>query len=210
MFALVLMLGFFPAMQVSAMGIVHNFESLDTFIASVENGDPAALRGVYVPDVLAFPIVQQPSSNAGFVSQDENVVTQFSMAAQMGNVGLLAHNNLAGKVFVDLKQGDVVYLVYGDGRTETFQVTRVMQYQALDPYSPYSEFKDLDAQVTLTAEDLFNLVYRGERHVIFQTCIEANGNSSWGRLFVIAEPASVDASTTLETFKDAAPADLWR
>jgi len=35
---------------------------------------------------------------------------------------------------------------------------------------------------------LFRLVYRGERHITFQTCIEAYGNGSWGRLFVIAKP----------------------
>jgi len=40
----------------------------------------------------------------------------------------------------------------------------------------------------LTAEQLFNRVYRGDRHVTFQTCIDANGDISWGRLFVIAIP----------------------
>jgi hypothetical protein len=31
-------------------------------------------------------------------------------------------------------------------------------------------------------------VYRGDRHVTFQVCIEAEGIDAWGRLFVIAEP----------------------
>lgn len=209
MFALVVLGGFFPVMPASAKEVVHNFEDLTTFTVSVENGNAAALRGVYVPNVLALPVVQQAGGNAGYVSMDENVVTQFNLAAQMGNVGLLAHNNLAGKVFADLQQGDKVYLVYGDGHLETFQVTQFMQYQALDPYSPYSGFKDLDTQQTLTAVNLFNLVYRGARHVTFQTCIDANGNSSWGRLFVIAEPVSVDTATVTETFTDVLPADIW-
>jgi hypothetical protein len=42
----------------------------------------------------------------------------------------------------------------------------------------------------LTTEQMFNKAYRGDRHVTFQTCIEANGEPSWGRLFVIATPKS--------------------
>lgn len=162
--------------------------TLDVFIKSVNNGDAKMLRGVYVQDVLAYPIVQQPASSAGFVSTDSTVVTQFNMAAQMGNVGLLAHNYLAGKTFKSLAVGHVVVLVYGDGHTEKFAVTHIYQYQALDPYSQTSKFKDLSTNTTITADALFGLVYRGNRHVTFQTCIEQGGSLSWGRLFVIAEP----------------------
>jgi hypothetical protein len=35
---------------------------------------------------------------------------------------------------------------------------------------------------------MFKRVYFSNRHVTFQTCIEAEGNLSWGRLFVIAVP----------------------
>ena len=44
---------------------------------------------------------------------------------------------------------------------------------------------------------MFKLAYLGDRLVTFQTCIEAYGNSSWGRLFVVAEPISEDISITL-------------
>ena len=167
-----------------------NVPNLEDFITSVNNGDANALRGVYVQGVLAYPIIQQPSSSAGFVSMESNVVTQFNMAAQAGNVGLLAHNYLAGKSFSTLAVGNIVTLVYGDGHIEQFEITQIYQYQALSPLSPTSKFKDLNTKVIITAEELFNLVYRGDRHVTFQTCIEGAGESSWGRLFVIAEPVN--------------------
>ncbi len=167
-----------------------NVPNLEDFITSVNNGDANALRGVYVQGVLAYPIIQQPSSSAGFVSMESNVVTQFNMAAQAGNVGLLAHNYLAGKSFSTLAVGNIVTLVYGDGHIEQFEITQIYQYQALSPLSPTSKFKNLNTKVIITAEELFNLVYRGDRHVTFQTCIEGAGESSWGRLFVIAEPVN--------------------
>lgn len=176
---------FVTAIPAQAKG---NTQSFDSFVTSVENGDATTLRGVYIQNVMAYPIVQQPSGYAGYVSTNEDVLTQFNMAAEVGNVGLLAHNFLAGKSFSSMVEGDVVVLVYGDGHTEKFKVTGIYSYQALSPLSPTSKFKNLDTKVTITAEELFRLVYRGDRHVTFQTCIEANGNSSWGRLFVIAQP----------------------
>ena len=78
--------------------------------------------------------------------------------------------------------------MYGDGKVETFVISEVLQYQALDPNSPYSSFRDLSTSKTLTAEQLFRKVYTGDRHVTFQTCIAGPGSLSWGRLFVIATP----------------------
>ena len=159
-----------------------------SFVESVQNGQAGVLRGVYVPNTFALPIVQQPVGHPGFVSNNDGEITQFGMAAEVGNVGLLAHNYLSGDEFANLSPGQEVRLIYGDGAVEYFVVEHVLQYQALQPYSPYSEFRDLETQITITAEELFRQVYRGERHVTFQTCIEADGNSSWGRLFIIAKP----------------------
>lgn len=159
-----------------------------TFVEGVQDGEADIIKGVYVPNVMSLPIIQQPVGNPGYVSQDADVITQFSMAAEVGNVGLLAHNHLAGQTFTNLSVGDEVRLVYGDGKIEYFIVTQTLQYQALQPYSPYSEFRDLDTSQTITADKLFREVYRGDRHVTFQVCIEANGIDAWGRLFVIAQP----------------------
>lgn len=175
--------------------------ALDTFVEAVRDGDASTLRGVYVPNVMAFAVEQQPSGYAGYVSEADSVVTQFGIASAFGNVGLLAHNTHAGAFFSNIQTGSLIALVYGDGRTETFMVQNIQRYQALDPFNPYSQFKDLDTQTTFTAEELFNKVYRGDYHLTLQTCIENNGNSSWGRLFIIATPVEAvigDAETATE------------
>jgi hypothetical protein len=179
---------FFNPLPARAIGSGQALPDFSEFSRAVQNNQAGVLRGVYVPDVLAFPIVQQPASNAGYVSSKDGEITQFGMPSQFGNVGLLAHNNLSGRFFSQLSQGQEVRLVYGDGKVEYFVITKIVKYQALQPTSPYSDFRDLANDEKLTAEKLFNKIYRGERHVTFQTCIEADGNLSWGRLFVIAEP----------------------
>ncbi|HJS20086.1 MAG TPA: hypothetical protein VJ785_15165 [Anaerolineales bacterium] len=174
-----------------ALGSTATLPGFSDFSKSVQNGDAKVLRGVYVEDVLALPIIQQPSGSPGYVSTQDDEVTQFGMPSQYGNVGLLAHSHLSGKSFTELAVGQQVRLVYGDGRIESFVITEVLRFQALQPTSPFSSFRNLDkTDETLAAEQMFRRVYLGDRHVTFQTCIEAYGNSSWGRLFVIAVPKS--------------------
>lgn len=160
------------------------------FAQTVQNGEVDMLRGVYIHNVLALPIVQQPADNPGYVSMKNGETTQFSMAAQFGSIGLLAHNNLSGRSFSKLALGQEVRLVYGGGKVEYFLITEILQYQALQPTSQWSDFRDLAGadNKTITAEQLFKRVYTGPRHITFQTCIEAEGNLSWGRLFVLATP----------------------
>lgn len=177
----------FPS-QVYAKETTVTLPSLSNFIESVKDGSVNTLRGIYVANVMAFPVVQQPSGNPGYVSSTGSVTTQFKMASELGNIGLLAHNYLAGAVFSQLKSGDIITLVYGDGNTEGFLVESILQYQAISPLSPYSNFVDLATQTTITAEQLFNKVYRGEYHLTLQTCIARDGNISWGRLFIVATP----------------------
>ena len=167
-----------------------NLPTFTDFSKTVQNGKAMDLRGVYVSDVLALPVVQQPSNNAGYVSSTDGEATQFRMASQYGNIGLLAHNHLSGKLFAQLAAGQEVRLVYGDGKVETFVVLEVLKYQALQPNSPYSEFRNMNdsKSKTLSAEQMFKRVYFGDKHVTFQTCIEKDGSLSWGRLFVIAIP----------------------
>ncbi len=177
----------FPA-QAFAMGLASPVSSLPSFIEGVKDGNANTLRGIYVEGLIAFPIVQQPYGNPGFVSSSDATVTQFSVASEVGNIGLLAHNHLAGATFSQLKPNDTIILIYGDGHTQGFLVESFQQYKATDPLSPYSYFKDLSSDTSLSALDLFNKVYRGDYHLTLQTCIENEGNLSWGRLFIIAKP----------------------
>ena len=158
------------------------------FSRSVQNGDATVLRGVYVPDVLALPVVQQPVDRPYYVSNHDGEATQFGMASQYGNIGLLAHNTLSGRDFSRLSIGQQVRLVYGDGRVEDFLVANILRFRASNPESVSSSFRNLDRKETLSAGEMFTRTYAGERHLVFQTCIAANGNVSWGRLFIIAVP----------------------
>lgn len=160
----------------------------DQFVMSVVNNNPAQLVGVYVDGVMAYPVIQQPSGNAAFVSALDNVVTRFALVTQMfsSNIGLLGHNYLAGRNFIYLTPGQIITLVYGDGSTRDYDVQYDEKFQALNPLSPTTNFVDLVSGDTLTSTELFYRVYGGNTTTTLQTCIDRNGNSSWGRLFVIA------------------------
>jgi hypothetical protein len=162
--------------------------SFAEFSKSVQNGEADVLRGVYVPAVLALPVVQQPANKPYYVSNRDGQITQFSIASQYGNTGLLAHNTLSGRLFSQFAIGQEVRLVYGDGKVEDFVITQSLRFQALQPESVSSSFQNLDKIETLTAGQMFNRAYTGESRVVFQNCIAAEGNPSWGRLFVIAVP----------------------
>jgi hypothetical protein len=176
--------GFAPAVGYSKSA-TSDFQD---FYNPIQNGEADVLRGVYVSNTLAFPIVQQPDDEPYYVSSQNGEVTQFGTASQYGNIGLLAHNNLSGKSFSKLAVGQEVELVYGDGRIEKFVITEVLHFQALQPQSQQSSFLNLDHAETLSASQMFDRAYTGSHHLTFQTCIKANGNMSWGRLFVLASP----------------------
>lgn len=166
-----------------------NTPSLKSFISQVKNGDRKALVGVYVPFKFAFPITQQPANDAVFVSTDPNLVTQFGMASRFNTVGLLAHNNLAGAAFYELQPGQNVYLVYGDGSLRSYVVKTIRHYQALDPTNTYSDFVDQDITGRqLTSAQLFKEMYGQPNQLVFQTCIQKDGEASWGRIFIDAAP----------------------
>jgi len=181
-----LLLASFPA-RAGALGAA-DLPLLKDFARLVSNGEADTLRGIYVPGVLASWIVPQPDGETNFVSETENTLTQFGLAARFGSTGLLAHNTLAGRDVSRVKAGQVIYLVYGDGRTESFIVIQTLRFRALDPQDTRSLFFDLDQSRFLTASQLFLKVYHHPGRVVLQTCIDAEDEPSWGRLFVIAEP----------------------
>jgi hypothetical protein len=172
----------------SAPATDRGLPTLDSFADALTNGDAHALRGVYVPGILANAVVQQPAGDPGFVSLDGELLTQFQRASQLGSTGVLAHNLLAGAPFSELQPGQVIYLVYGDGRTSAFVVRESLRYQALQSLSVNSTFVDLADGRQLGASELFVSVYGRRGALVLQTCIEAEGVSSWGRLFVVASP----------------------
>ena len=171
---------------VVAETIVPSFLSLADFSSQVSNGNSGQITGLYSENIFSLSVVQQPSGQAGFVSTSANTTTQFRMASALG---FLAHNYLAGSDFFSLYGGAPITVVYGDGHTSNYRVSQVRKFQALSPESPYSDFIDLATGGTLSATDLFYQTYGVSGQVVLQTCISSNGNSSWGRLFIIATPS---------------------
>jgi len=163
--------------------------AFEKFVSAVTNGQAGVVTGVYVPGVMALRVKQQPAGNAAYVSSAAGVATQFQMAADTGVTGLLAHNFAAGKSYFKLVAGNEVYVVYGDGSTRKYVVSGIYQYQALDPKNPYGDLVDLSTGAQMPVADVFNAVYGGDEHVTFQTCINKDGNASWGRIFIVATPA---------------------
>jgi len=166
-----------------------NLPIFDQFIEDLKTGEADKIVGLWVENVMALRVVYQPANDPSFVSTIDNVATYFMYPWQKaGNHGLLAHNYLAGRFFFDVKLGDIVTLVFGDGNYMDFEVTEIKAYQALQPNSPYTNFIDLESGEQLTVNNVFIDVYMGDFHTVLQTCIAMGSETEWGRNFTIAPP----------------------
>jgi hypothetical protein len=172
------------------------FPELEFFSAQVNSGQANQLTGVYVPGEFALPVQQQPSGQPDYVADQNDVLTQFSLPGRYGVTGLLAHNYLSGSQFFNLAEGQIVVLVYGNGRMAQYQITEIQRFQALSPESPFSRFVDLSdpANTLLSSSELFTRIYTNQGQVVFQTCIQSGAEASWGRIFIIATPLAGDFS----------------
>jgi hypothetical protein len=141
---------------------------------------------VTVPGVLENQVV--PSGNR---APEGELIGQYSVAAEHGSIGLLAHNYLEGAKFYDLTPGMRVYLETSTGQTIEYQVTNIMRFQASNPDDYSKPFFD-EAGNRLTAWELFQHAYL-PGVLTFQTCISGEGTTTWGVMIVQAE--RVDDST---------------
>lgn len=162
--------------------------SFEKFVSVVANGQAGVVRGVYVAGVLALRVDQQPANSPDYVSSTRGHATQFQTAAYFDVIGLLAHNYRSGALFFKLQPGQEVKIVYGDRTIETYLVSAIYQYQALQPNDTRGDLIDLTTGQQVTVTEAFNQVYTGDKHVTFQTCIRREGNAAWGRYFVVATP----------------------
>lgn len=161
---------------------------LADFIHQVTNGVAGRVTGIYSSGIFAMPVVQQLDGNSDFISTVPDTITQFKPASNFGSLGFVAHNTLAGSLFPNIRESDTLVIVYGDGSYQSFRVSQIRRFKAVTPDSPYSDFIDLTHGVLLTYEELFYQTYGISGQVVLQTCIAAEGNGSWGRLFIIAIP----------------------
>jgi len=143
------------------------------------------LTRVKFPGNTSYRVIEQPPENPAFVAETPDTLTHFGLAEKFGTIGLMAHNYLAGKTFLELKPGDPVDLVYEEARIDRYRITEVRKFQALVPNSPYSDFLDLQDGTRYSASELFREIYGQNNRLIFQTCLRKGNQSSWGRVFLI-------------------------
>jgi len=125
--------------------------------------------------IFSFFIVLQPASNPRYVASSG--VTRFQLAE---NIGLLAHNYTEeGKAFSKIKIGDIIYI----DKTPYLVYNRIT-YEVRDNLfiTESNQFNELE---------VFNSVYKDKSDLTLQTCVEKNGNRTWGRLFILANTHKV-------------------
>lgn len=143
--------------------------------------------GVYVPGVMALPVIRQPEGNSLFVSAKRNVLTQFSEANANGILGLLAHNFLAGSLFYSIDLGQDIWIIEEPGSFKHYRVSSIEQYQRIKKAGAPDEYIDLNTNEELSTGEIFSRYYAGEHHLTLQTCLEKDGDGDWGLTFIVAE-----------------------
>lgn len=150
------------------------------------------ISGLYLGGNHYIRVISQPAGRPDFISDISGVATRFQLPSRYGNIGLIAHNYLSGKHFMELKQGDLIHVLDGFGHSNCYRVNSFRRLQALQPRSPHSDFIDLDSHELLSASGVFQQVYTGKHRVVLQTCIQKGDIREWGRFFVITEPVNGD------------------
>ena len=147
----------------------------------LKGGSAGTVVQISVPGKFSYAVVQSGNGvPSGYV------LGQYAQAAKKGNIGLLAHNYLAGQSFYALAIGDEVNVTYSNGATKTFVVTNVLRYQATDPNNYSKPFLNSNGK-EISPKSVFNQAYQ-KNGLTFQTCITADGSYTWGLLFVQAKP----------------------
>jgi hypothetical protein len=167
---------------------VASVPSLEEFAQQVSDGQGDRVRGIYVARVMALRVVPQPQGDPGFISAEDGTATLFQTAALFGVTGLLAHNFLSGKEFFRLNPGQQLNVIYGDGHIRHYRVSQVDDFQRLSITDLRSNFMELSSGLEKTADQVFADFYQGGPHLTLQTCIERNGEWSWGVRFIRADP----------------------
>jgi hypothetical protein len=161
--------------------------SLDAFIASLPEGRPDELLGVYAPGVMALMVEPQPPGQDLYVTSKVGYATLFSRPLRYNVIALLAHNTHSGALFYKLDLGDAVTLVYGDGRREVYQIEAIEDFQKLEPGNPRSNYVELISGQVMSTRQVFTRFYRNGPHLVLQTCLEYQGNYNWGVRFIMGE-----------------------
>jgi hypothetical protein len=130
---------------------------------------------------LAFTFTVLSSGYSYSVTTQPNAVTFYDIAYSYPShtIGILAHEDMAGASFYELKQGDIITLDY----SRRFEVTDVLRYTATNPNSVWSSFVGVSG-LAIDPVTMGQLIYNSGNTLVLQTCFD----DGRGRLFIIAEP----------------------
>ena len=113
----------------SQMEFAHAAVNLPEFypffeeVTKTEGAGINELVGLFAPDNFEFKIIQQPLNHPEYVSEQEDSLTEFSLAKSETSTGLLAHNYLAGKHFSNLEIDDLLITISADKTISIFLLT---------------------------------------------------------------------------------------
>ena len=146
---------------------------------------------IIFPDLPPIKIVPQPNGKYSWVSNDSNSFTEFSVPKKLYDTQyFLAHNTKAGSHLNEIKIGDVIKFREsnaGLGEHTERKVKEIRKFKALQPTNLKTPLVDLSTGKQYSVEDITKEMWTNNKQVVFQTCIEKEGDINWGRLFVIAE-----------------------
>lgn len=119
-------------------------------------GKPVLLRG----PGWVLGVVKQPKGCRVCVTDGWGEATLFREAWRRGVVGLLAHDYRSGRLWYDLRPGDKLEVMFGDGSLARFEVTDVMGW------FPGGE---------LSEREVYRMAYEVEGRLTLQTCLPGGG-----------------------------------
>jgi hypothetical protein len=162
---------------------------LELFVKEIEDGTEF-VRGVYIKNILALHIVQQPKHKNTDVTLIPGAVSQFRLAEEVGSIGLLGRSESVGKNFLKISKGEEVIVINGKGKTTTYKVSEILKFKAFEPDNPSSNFVQLDEDnkpikgTYINANNLFQKIYSARNNrLVLQTCFDRDE----GRIFFIAK-----------------------
>jgi hypothetical protein len=84
--------------------------------------------------------------------------------------------------------GQILWVFYTPHKTQAYEITTATSYQRLRQPESSDTYVRLDNQQELSTAAVFGEYYSGDHQLVLQTCLENEGDLSWGLYFVVAKP----------------------
>mgnify|MGYP005847246307 CR=1 FL=1 len=157
---------------------------------------PLLLAGYFVhpnDQIGLIPVTgEEPGFNSPALNNRSTLPNFVARIATSGDPDQIAGLFLTGRLELPVLQQPNNNPGFVSSDPDSVTQFRLASQYALSPNSPYSNFVNLDdpERKIISVNDLFFSIYAQPGRLILQTCIEADGQPSWGRLFIIAAPVA--------------------